>query len=111
MVPEPRCYTADEIRVGLRAEFTRDVTPEDVRAFAANSGDFNPLHIDPDYAAGSTYGGCIAHGAFQVGLASALAGMHLPGRHVLLGALSARFASPLPVPRRVLVRGEITAWN
>jgi NAD(P)-dependent dehydrogenase (short-subunit alcohol dehydrogenase family)/acyl dehydratase len=111
MDPEPRVYQADEIRVGLTAEYEREITPADILAFAENSGDYNPLHVDRDYAAGSNFQGCIAHGAFQVGLASALAGMYLPGRNVLLGTINARFPAPLYPPRRVLVRGEITAWN
>src|SRR5206468_10560315 len=49
--------------------------------------------------------------AFQVGLASCLLGMHLPGRNVLLGAVNARFPSPLYFPCRVSVRGEVTVWD
>jgi NAD(P)-dependent dehydrogenase (short-subunit alcohol dehydrogenase family) len=75
------------------------------------SGDANPLHVDAEYAAGSNFGGPIVHGAFQVGLASALIGMHLPGRHVLLGSVTARFPVPLYYPCRVIVSGEMTSWN
>src|SRR5205085_7270596 len=53
----------------------------------------------------------IAHGAYQVGLASALVGMYLPGKNVLLTSVNARFPSPLFFPGRVKVRGEITSWN
>lgn len=111
MPPEARVLTAAELRPGLTAAFEREVTEEDILAFAANSGDHNPLHVDPGYAAGTPFGARIAHGAFQVGLASALIGMHLPGRTVLLGAISARFPAPLYFPARVRVSGEITAWN
>src|SRR5262249_39685393 len=45
------------------------------------------------------------------GLMSALIGMQLPGRNVLLGAINARFPAPLFYPCRVRVRGEITAWE
>lgn len=111
MFPEAATWGADDLRVGLRAEFERDVTELDVLDFARNSGDANPLHVDPVYAAASNYGRRIAHGAFQVGLASALIGMHLPGRRVLLGSVNARFPSPLFFPCRVVVRGEVTAWD
>jgi len=46
-----------------------------------------------------------------VGLASALLGMHLPGRRVLLGSVNARFPAPLFFPCRVVVRGEVAAWD
>lgn len=110
-MPEPRDYGAEDLKVGLTAEFEREITEEDVLAFARNSGDRNPLHVDADYARASNFQGRIVHGAFQVGLASAMLGMHLPGRRVLLGAVNARFPAPLYFPCRVVVRGEITAWN
>jgi NAD(P)-dependent dehydrogenase (short-subunit alcohol dehydrogenase family) len=111
MFPEPNTWRPEQLRVGLSAEFERDITESDILTFAGNSGDWNPLHVDAAYAQGSNYGARIAHGAFQVGLASALIGMHLPGRSVLLGSVNARFPSPLLFPCRVRVRGEITAWD
>lgn len=101
----------DELRVGRSAEFAREITQADVDQFARNSGDHNPLHVDADYAATTKFGKRIAHGAFQIGLASAIAGMYLPGRRCLLGTVQARFPAPLQVPTRVIVRGEIVAWN
>jgi len=67
--------------------------------------------VDAEYARGTAYANRIVHGAFQVGLASALIGMHLPGRHVLLANVSARFPAPLYFPCTVRVRGEITSWQ
>lgn len=111
MTLAPRVVPAADLRVGLAAEFERDIEESDVLGFAANSGDFNPLHVDSDFARQSRYSQRIVHGAFQVGLASALIGMHLPGRDVLLGSVNARFQSPLYFPCRVRVSGEITSWN
>ena len=51
------------------------------------------------------------HGAFQVGLASAVLGMHLPGKKVLLGTINARFPRPLYFPGKARVSGEIASWN
>ena len=111
MFPEPAVWEAEQLRVGLRAEFERDVAEADVLDFARNSGDANPLHVDAAYAHSSNFQGRIVHGAFQVGLASALIGMRLPGRNVLLGSVNARFPAPLYFPCRVSVRGEITSWD
>jgi NAD(P)-dependent dehydrogenase (short-subunit alcohol dehydrogenase family)/acyl dehydratase len=101
----------DELRVGISAEFSREITQIDVDDFARNSGDRNPLHVDAIYAATTRFSRPIVHGAFQIGLASAIAGMYLPGRRCLLTTVQARFPAPLQVPTRVVVRGEITAWN
>ena len=38
------------------------VTQEAIDAYAELSGDFNPLHVDPEAAAASEFGGIIAHG-------------------------------------------------
>jgi len=109
--PRPVTLGPDDLKVGLAAEFERPVTEEDVLRFAENTGDFNPLHVDADYGRASNYGGRIVHGAFQVGCASALVGMYLPGKNVLLGQVNARFPKPLYYPCRIKVRGEITSWN
>jgi len=101
----------DELRVGMSAEFSREITQVDVDDFARNSGDRNPLHVDAVYAATTKFSRPIVHGAFQIGLASAIAGMYLPGRRCLLTTVQARFPAPLQVPTRVVVRGEIAAWN
>ncbi len=111
MMREPRLHTEADLRIGLQAEFERDIGVEDVAAFADLSHDWNPLHTDDEYARRSNYGKRIAHGAFQVGLASAMAGMYLPGREVVVGAFQCRFPAPLHYPSRVRVRGEIMAWS
>ncbi|HEY4277943.1 MAG TPA: MaoC family dehydratase [Conexibacter sp.] len=38
------------------------VTQAAIDVYAALSGDFNPLHVDPEAAAASEFGGIIAHG-------------------------------------------------
>ncbi len=111
MTLAPKIFSAADLRVGLTAEYEREIEESDVLGFAANSGDFNPLHVDSAFAQHSRYSQRIVHGAFQIGLASALIGMHLPGRDVLLGSVNARFLSPLYFPSRVRVSGEVTAWN
>lgn len=110
-MPEVKVYLADELRTGMQVSYERDISEEDVLAFAGLSGDFNPLHVDQNYAAATNYQGRIVHGAFQVGLASAVLGMHLPGQNVLLGSINSRFPAPLYFPSRVKVSGEISSWN
>ena len=91
---EPRYLSAADLRIGLQAEFERDITIDDIAAFAELSHDWNPLHLDDQYARKTNYRGLIVHGAFQVGLASAMAGMYLPGREVVVGSLQGRFPAP-----------------
>lgn len=108
---EAKIFNASELRPGLRVSYEREIGEEDVLSFARLSGDYNPLHVDTDYARQSSFEGRIVHGAFQVGLASALLGMHLPGKNVLLGSINSRFPAPLYYPTRAKISGEITSWN
>lgn len=44
------------------------VTRELIREYASVSDDFNPIHLDPDYAAATPMRGIIAHGTISLNL-------------------------------------------
>src|SRR5262249_31587462 len=71
--------TIAELRVGDRAELTRVVGNEDIADFVEAVGDYNPVHSDPLYAAGTIFKSPIAPGIFTAGLISAVIGTTLPG--------------------------------
>ncbi|MGI9404911.1 MAG: MaoC/PaaZ C-terminal domain-containing protein, partial [Hyphomicrobiaceae bacterium] len=58
----PQGLYFEDLEVGLSAELVRIVTAEDIQAFAEVSGDFNPVHLDEDYAAGTMFKQRISHG-------------------------------------------------
>src|SRR5690606_25554300 len=43
-------YFLEDLEVGMRADYAREVTEEMIECFAEVSGDFNPLHLDEAYA-------------------------------------------------------------
>lgn len=65
--------------VGTRADLTHTVTPQDVELFARITGDRNPLHFDPAFAASTRFGQLVAQGGVTAGLFNALVAMRLPG--------------------------------
>ena len=65
--------------VGTRATWERTFVEADIEAFAALSGDRNPLHFDPDFAARTRAGRLIVHGGLTTSLFNALVAMRLPG--------------------------------
>lgn len=65
----------------LREE--RSFTQLDFDAFAALSGDNNPVHVDPDFAAGSRFGRTVAHGVLLTGVIRGMIEQLLPGSHQL----------------------------
>jgi acyl dehydratase len=88
-------FTFDEITVGDEATYTRLITNREVEAFAAVSGDHNPLHLDPDYAATTPFGECIAHGMLTGALISAAIAMQLPGPGSVYLNQSIQFKAPV----------------
>lgn len=72
-------FTYDELTVGQTASLTRQVTAADVKAFAMVTRDYNPAHLDQDYAEQSQFKEVIAHGMWAAGLISALLGTKFPG--------------------------------
>jgi acyl dehydratase len=69
----------DPPRVGSTATWTRTFTADDVEAFAQISGDRNPLHFDPAFAARTRVERLVVQGGLTTGLFNALVAMRLPG--------------------------------
>jgi len=95
----------------MTAEFEADVSAADIIRFAEISGDWNPLHTDPEYASNTSHGRQVLHGAFSAGLFSRLAGAHLPGRKCLLLGMRLRFVMPIYPPVRLRVSGHLVAGS
>ena len=91
------------------AEFRVEVTTQSAIDFAALSGDWNPLHTDPEYAAETTYRRPVLHGAFSAGLFSRMAGMYLPGTECLLHSLQLRFIAPIVPPASLVVAARVVS--
>jgi acyl dehydratase len=69
----------DRPSVGQRASWTRTFGADEVEAYARITGDRNPLHFDPAYAAGTRLGRLVVQGGLTTGLFNALVAMELPG--------------------------------
>ena len=100
--------TFDEIAIGDTATYTRLITNQEVEAFAAISGDHNPLHLDPDYAATTSFGECIAHGMLTGALISAAIAMQLPGPGSVYLNQSLQFRAPVLLGDTLTVTLEVT---
>lgn len=81
----------------------RSVSQADLDAWAALSGDFNPIHTDEAYAAGTRYGGTIAHGHLVLTWLVAHANAVAPGWTRLEGL---RFRAPVYPGRSYVVGGD-----
>jgi len=67
------------LKPGDRFEKTFSFTQEQVNQFAELSGDKNPIHLDAEYAANTSFGRRIVHGILTISIFSQLIGMEFPG--------------------------------
>jgi len=104
-------HTYDDLTLGQSAELKRRVSPDDVLAFAAVSGDLNPAHLDADYAATTPFRQTIAHGMFAASLISALLGTRFPGPGTIYLNQSLSFRKPVHIGDTLTVRLTVKAFN
>ena len=100
--------TFDELHLGRRAELQRTVTMDDIKAFAAVSGDVNPAHLDVAYAESTRFHGVIAHGMLAGAFISSLLGTEFPGAGTIYMEQSLRFLRPVRVGDTLTVVVEVT---
>lgn len=85
---------------------TLATTPETARAYAELTGDFNPIHLDPGFAASTPFGRPIAHGTMALNLVLVAAARTFGAARVP-GALAVRFVRPVPVGATVRAGGRL----
>lgn len=93
---------------GQTAMIRRVLTQEDFVRFAALSGDDNPIHVDPDFAARTQFGRPVAHGMFLFGLIASAVGGRLPGPGTVMLAQDLMFPTPTYAGEEVEVHVEVT---
>jgi 3-hydroxybutyryl-CoA dehydratase len=104
-----RAHCLEALGVGQAAERSRVVTSADLEAFAAVTGDDNPLHLDEAFAAATSFRGRIAHGMLMAGYISAVLGADLPGHGSIYISQTLKFRRPVSVNDLVNARAEVVA--
>jgi 3-hydroxybutyryl-CoA dehydratase len=100
--------TIQEINIGDSANFTKSVTEYDVYSFAGVSGDFNPSHMDAEYASETVFGKIIAHAVLSMGFISNVLGTQLPGPGVIYVRQAIDFKRPVFVGDTITATVEVT---
>ena len=99
----------EDLEVGQTAELRRTVAAADLDAFAAVTGDTNPVHLDEAYAAATPFKGRIAHGMLSAGYISAVLGTRLPGPGAVYVSQSLSFRRPVRIGDEVTAEVKVTA--
>jgi 3-hydroxybutyryl-CoA dehydratase len=88
-------YCFEDLALGMSASFTKTLSEADVKWFAGVTGDFNPLHVNREYAEQSIFKQPVAHGMLAAGLISAALGCKLPGPGAIYMHQDLNFVAPV----------------
>lgn len=76
------------------APVARTITQAQIDAYAEASGDHNPIHVDPAFAAATPFAGTIAHGMLVLALIGEMMFGAFGERWLASGKLKVRFKAP-----------------
>ena len=99
--------TFDELNIGDKTSIERTVTDQDIQLFAYLSEDYNPLHLDDDYAKTTQFGGRIAHGMFCAMLVTSAVATKLPGPGSVYRSQEMKFQGPVKINDTITANLEI----
>ena len=89
-------------------ELKRLVTQDKINAYADASGDYNPLHIDPEFAAKTELGGTVAHGMLILAYLSEFMTENFGENWINSGNLNARFKGAAYPGDTILISGKVS---
>lgn len=83
------------------------LTSEHVAKFAELSGDYNPLHFDEAFAAGTRFGRLVVQGGLTTGLLHALVAMDMPGPGTVFLSQNWKFTAPVYIDDTITAAAEV----
>ena len=97
-----------KLKIGDQFSSSREVTDEVIRKFAEVSGDFNPIHLDDEFAKTTRFGKRIAHGMLSGAFISAVLGNEFRERKIVYLSQTMKFVAPVFIGDIVTATGTIT---
>jgi 3-hydroxybutyryl-CoA dehydratase len=96
-------------RVGDELPATvKTIRQDKIARYAEVAGDHNPLHVDPEFAATTQFGGTVAHGMLVLAYLSEMLTGAFGQRWIAGGRLKARFRAPARPGDTVTAAGRVT---
>ena len=83
-----------DLNIGDKFSATREITDELIRQFAELSGDYNPIHLDEEFAKTTRFGRRIAHGMLSGAFISAVLGYEFKERKIVYLSQTMKFTAP-----------------
>ncbi len=100
--------TFEQIKIGQKKEFCVTITESLVNDFAKLSGDYNPLHMDNEYAKTTKFNNRVVHGMLLASFLSRMTGMYLPGKNALYLSQSLEFHNPCFLDDEITISSTVT---
>lgn len=97
-----------DLKIGDTFSMERHVTDELIRKFADVSGDYNPIHLDEDFAKTTRFGRRIAHGMLSGAFISAVLGYEFKERKIVYLSQSMKFTAPVYIDDTVTATATVT---
>jgi 3-hydroxybutyryl-CoA dehydratase len=101
----------NDIKIGQTAEYQKTITEDDIEKFAEVSGDYNPVHMDEEYAKQTIFQGRIAHGMLSASFISTALASKLPGPGTIYLKQQLAFRKPVRIGDQITTRVEVTSKN
>ena len=99
----------EEIKIGMEESYSKIIRDEDIKNFSVLSGDYNPIHLNEEYAKKSHFKRRIAHGMISSSFFSAIFGTKLPGYGCLYVNQNINFKRPVYLDDKVTAKIIVTA--
>ncbi len=104
-------YFFEDLELGMEASHEKTVSEDDIASFAEVSGDYNPVHMDEDYAAGTFFKSRIAHGMLTASFISTVLGTRLPGPGCIYLSQNLRFLAPARIGDTVKALARVASLD
>ncbi len=88
-------------------DLRREISQENINLYAEASKDFNPIHIDEEFAKNTPLGGTIAHGMLILAYASQMMASNFGRDWLTTGKLNVRFKNPAHPGDTVTISGRV----
>jgi acyl dehydratase len=95
------------LTIGQTATRSLTLTEAHVRTFAELSGDYNPLHFDEAFAAGTPFERLVVQGGLTTGLLHALVAMDMPGPGTVFLSQNWKFTAPVFIGDTITAEAEV----
>lgn len=92
---------------GQTARRSLTLTAEHVRIYSELTGDHNPLHFDPDFAANTRFGRLVVQGGLTTGLLHALVAEDMPGPGTVFLSQNWKFTAPVYIDDTITAEATV----